>query len=95
MDTITSKKLLDDYGIPYSLNMASIPNVKNNNFIRTSTEKYSKNISKLETRDQKNDNEKIYVCVRKRPLNSNEIKREDKNAVFIKDNKTVIVHEQK
>ncbi|KAG4091831.1 kinesin-domain-containing protein [Neocallimastix lanati (nom. inval.)] len=47
------------------------------------------------TKDQKNDNEKIYVCVRKRPLNANEIKKDEKNAIYIKGKKTIEVHEHK
>ncbi|OUM69454.1 hypothetical protein PIROE2DRAFT_2540 [Piromyces sp. E2] len=95
METMSSKRLLDDYGVPYSLNSGNIPNDKNNNFIKSPNEKYIKNISKLEIKDSKNDTEKIYVCVRKRPLNINEIKRDDKNAVHIKENKIVVVNEQK
>ncbi len=95
MNTMTSKRLLDDYGVPYSLNSGNIPNEKNSNFLKLPNEKTVKNVSKLESKDPKIDNEKIYVCVRKRPLNSNEIKRDDKNAVHIKENKTVIVYEQK
>jgi len=92
MDTMAPKRLLDDYGVPYSLNSRNIPN---NNILKLPNEKVVKNASKLDTKEQKNDNEKIYVCVRKRPLNNNEIKRDDKNAVHIKENKTVIVYEQK
>jgi len=106
METMSSKRLLDDYGVPYSLNSGNIPNEKRNTFIKSPNEKsnailkspnekYTKNVSKLEIKDSKSDNEKIYVCVRKRPLNMNEIKRDDKNAVHIKENKTVVVNEQK
>ncbi|ORX48162.1 kinesin-domain-containing protein [Piromyces finnis] len=93
MEATSSKRLLDDYGIPYSLNSGNIPNEKS--FIKPQNDKNLKTISKLEVKDSKNDFEKIYVCVRKRPLNTNEIKRDDKNVVFIKENKTVIVNEQK
>jgi len=95
MDIVASRRVLDDYGIPYSLKSNSVIDEKKNKFIRPSSEKYGKKFSKLMTKDQKNDNEKIYVCVRKRPLNANEIKKDEKNAIYIKGKKTIEVHEHK